>query len=407
MEQKNDLFYILRGEHIIVLKALKDTGETNFSYCLPLNYKEQIPLLLTVGGDYQSYSIIKEEGKYNKKLETKIPKMKKNDRKKIFFSYIVLIKKSSYDIFPNKMYFPENNDIPEDIKKYLASTESVRSKNLFIKIWSRILKGFSNNLFYFVKKVNYWNAYHGTLMTSMKIFPLRNPFLRKYFVADTFWLNGEDSMSALFFGAHCIGKTNLATALMRSRGIPARVLISDSPFFGKEKWLDSQHYCYEFYCKEFGWITTQSGVQFSYPNRNVLLKIVEPKEENIAGTGFSEYGGAVPWFYLDNKDMCFGLVDEFNLYNVPKDIKKGFPILRCWREKSLEIPQNISKEIEKLSSDVWELYTSRAGNFKDNLDFKNAYKYQKKAVESLIKNVYQKNIEFLKKSKELYLKLKI
>ena len=201
-----DTFYLLKGEHFIILTSLEDVNSSSFSYSIPLNYGNQVPIFLNADGDFLSYRILNDNGKYNKVIQFKLPPIKKNQKIKIHFDYWVLIKKIDRQDIP-KIYLPlPNEKIPDDVKQWLYPTKSVQSNNLLIRLTAYILKGFSKDLFWFIKKVMIWNAFRKSFFTFIKRHIVSHPLLNRIFLPDRYWMNLEDALSTLIFGGLCVGQ---------------------------------------------------------------------------------------------------------------------------------------------------------------------------------------------------------
>ncbi len=396
--KKKQKLYILRGEHIFVIKAFEDVDSSSFRYSIPLKYKDQIPIFLDLKGNFLSYELIKEKECHNRVIIFRIPKMKKDEEIKISLDYWTLAIKNEYKCAEYK------NDI--DLKKWTDSTESIKSDNILIKITSKILRGFTKKQLNFIHNVSIWNAFHRSFFTFIKRNLVDHPRLNKVFLSDVYWYRLEDSVSSLIFGSVCAGKANLQAAILRANGIPSRILISTSMFFGKDQWLDSQHYLVEAYTLDRGWIRVQSG-QICTPSKdNIILRIVNPEEENIAGNGFSETGGAAPWFWFDNKNVFFGIPKGHMSYKIPKTKKVGFPATRGWREGYIEVPKEISEKMIKATDEAWELFFEISSrNNKDGDNFNKAKMLHKDSIENLKNNDFKSYIDTMKHVKELYLAL--
>jgi len=389
MNKDKKIFYVLHGQNVLVIKSFEDSKSSTFKYAVPLDHDNQIPILLDVDGDFSSYDIIEEESS-NTVIKFDIPPMQKDERITIKLDYWVLTKNKNYKKLPKKIRIPISKELIINEQKWLASTASIRSKNIFIKVMARIIQGFSNDLLWFVKKVMYWSAYHGFIFNFMKKFFVTYPVLQKLFLSNSFGYKLEDSLSSLFFGSLCAGAANLQVALLRARGIPARIIISTSLFYGKNKWMDSQHYFVEFFCPGFGWVRAQSGCM-PYPSkRSIILRIITPKEENIAGNGLSKHGGAPKWFWFDNKNIFFGIPHKYVSYKLPKSKTIGFPAVKGWVVKRLCVPNESVKDICSITKEIWSINKK----YPSSKNFSNC----RNAIDSLIKSDYD---EYITKMQEI------
>jgi hypothetical protein len=407
MNNKFDKFYLLHSKHFIILTSSKDADSSTFTYSAPLCYNNQLPVFFKAYGGFLSYKILKDKGKYNKVIKFDIPPIKKDEKIKIHFEYWVLIKKDYKRVLP-EVYIPIKKDkIPADARVWLVSTKSIQSNNPLIKTAAHIMKGFNKDLFSYVKKVMIWIAFRKSLFAFLKSSIVEYPFLNKLILPDRYWMNLEDAFSSFILGSLCVGHANLVAAMLRNMGIPARVLISDNTFFGKDFYMDAQHFFNEFYCPEFGWIQSQPGKLFLPQGTNIVIRILEPEDEDLAGNGVGGYGGSAPWFWFGNEDVFFAIPEGCMEYRLPKSKKVGVPTLRVWTEGEFDISSNLSNDIIKLTSDVWELFTINTGQSYTSLKhpFFIGLKFQNKALKRLTQNDFEGYIDMMKKALDFYQKI--
>ena len=341
---------ILTAENQFFFKAISDTGPSVITYSFPLSYGNQTPLAFEITGDFLSYKIIQDKQKLNQNIKFELPSLNKNETKKINFKYWVLTKNINYEKLEKKEYLPIQNRLPDSVKKWLVPTNSIQINNIFLKIIARFIQGFSKDMFWFSKKAVFWISYHGIYFNFLKKFLVTHPTLHKLFLPDAYWYPLEDALSALLFGGICAAEANLLVAILRARGVPARLLITTSLYYGKDQWMDSQHYITEIFFPRYGWIRAQSGRIPIQEESDIILKIVEPEDENLAGNGFSKFGGMVPWFSFDNQDIVFDVPQGYMNFKLPESKKVGFPVIRAWKEKEIEINKEDSDELFRLTN---------------------------------------------------------
>lgn len=403
MAENSNRFYLMRGEHFLFLRSLDETDSSTFSYSVPINYGNQVPLLLKVGGGFESYKIIKDKGEFNKKIQFRLPAMKKDEKIKIHFEYWVLAKRLNKKNFSNINIPLSGKEMPENVKEWLSPTKSIQSNNFLIKFTARLLKGSKNGLSRFIKKVMIWNAFRRSSFTFLKTFIVKHQILNKIFIPDSYWINLEDAVSSLLFGGLCTGQANLAAALLRSMEIPARVLISTSTFYGENYWLDAQHYFNEFYCPGIGWVPSQSGKLFLTQGENMILRILYPEDENIAGNGIGGYGGMAPWFWIENKNIVFDKPDGYMSYKLPESKKIGVPAVRGWMEQKIEVPMEFSEKILEATRDIWQLFIRNVDKNDDY--FSKAFSLQEQSISLLKQLRFEEYFNALEEIKHLYKKL--
>ncbi|MFC1501948.1 transglutaminase domain-containing protein [bacterium] len=107
----------------------------------------------------------------------------------------------------------------------------------------------------------------------------------------------QDALTTLQRGyAVCTGKANLAVALLRVLGVPARVLM-----------VAFTHYIIEFYLPEYGWVRAESTVGY-LPCRvedHTVMLACHLEEENNSG-----YSGVMCYWGTDNTSTWFNLYYE-------------------------------------------------------------------------------------------------
>jgi len=408
MTNGKQLIYLSRGEHYLFLKAKDDVKSSSVKYSIPLCYADQVPILLKSEGDFLSYKIINDKLEPNQIIQFELPPMKKNERKKIHFEYWVLVFNTQHKNLPSKKRFPKPKDLPENAKKWLVPTESIQSNNILIKIMANILKGTSSDMLWFAKKIAFWIAYHGLVTIRLKMSMVFNTFTNKYLLPEKDWWYLEDALSTLLFGALCAGRANLIAALLRAKGIPARVIVVNPTTMGKNFWLDAQHYTVEFYCPGHGWVRTQAGIM-PHPSKHIIPnRIISIDEENSAGGPFSFYGGMNLWFWIDNENIVVDKPpEEFVPYKIPKTKESGVPVSRGWIDCKLKIPLDISDKMRDISYDVWMFFTKYSGIIEKEKKsiFDKAVASQDKAIAYLKDSNFEKSIEMIEKAKKEYLKI--
>ena len=403
---EKEQIYILTGEHSLSLKALSKADSSDMIYSFPLNYGNQVPIAFEVRGDYLSYEIAK-DGQYNQVIKFQMPPFKKDEVKKIYFRYWVLTKKIDRGELLGQEFLPIDDKLPKATKKWLKPTKSIQSNNFFIRVTSRFLQGFSRDSFKYSKKVAFWICYHGIFINYFKKFLVRHPIWHRIFLPDYYWYPLEDAFSSLLFGGVCSAEANLQIALHRARGIPARLLITSCSFYGKDEWLDSQHYIAEIYSPKYGWVKTQSGMLSIPEEYNIIMKIADIEDENIAGNGLSKFGGMVSWFSISDDNIVFDVQRDYLKFKLPKSKIVGFPVLRAWGEKQIEVSSRESKKIVQITKQVWELFVNKKEEFniKNELSLEVFSSMQKKALDALINNQFEKFILVMENIKDSLTKI--
>lgn len=395
---------LLYGETILILKALSDVAHFEVIYSVPLNYEQQVPILFNIANRNSSkvtnYEIEDDINPPNKIIRFKIESIKKDEEINIHFNYYVLIKNNEYFDLPDVIEIPHESNLPESVRKWLLPTKAVQSDNLLLKIKAKILNRFNNNILKLSEKIVAMICFHRLFLYIFRMIVERFNILANIFFCKKYYTGLNDAISCYIFGGLCAAQTHLGTALLRANGVPTRILITTPMFYGdreygKKRWLDAQHYLFECYCPDYGWVRGMTG-KFPYDTKcSIAIRIIDPKEENIAGNGLSEYGGCEPWFWINNKNIVLVSSRELSRSIVPRN--SGEVYIRGWTEKEIMTTEKKSDESIIITKKVWDLFTKIFGVELE----KQKKQYYEKAL-----NLHKKAIDFLRKSDvENYIKL--
>lgn len=413
----NTKLYLLHCETLVILKAKKNIKSSNLLYSIPPIYKDQTPILFEVRKDTSQklidYYIIDDDSHPNKLVKFLIPPLKNQEKITIHFDYFVLIKNRRYNDLPKYVNIKNIVYQSKEVKKCLISTKSVQSKNILIRFMALLLKGFSNNLIWIVKKIIFYVGFRRYFIQLFLLLLETNPILRPIFRRKSYYTGLMDALSCLFIGGLCCAQANLAVALLRANNIPTKILITTefgNILFTKEKtWLDSQHYMFEILCPKYGWITCTPGRLGYQPKNYIISRIVDPKYENIAGNGLSYYGGMHPWFWISDDHLILEYPENIiKIFKKPRGNVSGVPAIRLWNEIKININENKANLVFSLTIETWQLHTKfKSINLdkKQKIIFNSAFDDQQKAIDYLIKSNIYKYIEYLKNAQQKYKKI--
>jgi len=275
----------------------------------------------------------------NTLLVVNISNMSNGETLKLFWSVSVIVKGHNYLFLPKLLLKTPDRLIPTGIKKWLQPSDFIQLDNPEIIAKAKELGGFGFNVFRIAKRIA---DYAGNEI--------------EYKGGDR-----QDALTTLQNGyAVCTGKANLAAALLRANGIPARILM-----------VYPTHYIVEYYTRFFGWIRLESTKgKMPYPTqRQIVAFTAHPEDEtsNNIVNGQSPYGGVIAYWGTSNSYVSF--VINYSYWS---------------SQKKLQIRNNfkINKAIN-LASYAWNFYTIFLNeNLSDEQEknFLNATKYQKSAV---------------------------
>jgi len=395
--QEMSNLYLLNGETIIILKAKNDTKAFNIKHAIPLIYHNQIPIYFNIienkSNKIENYIIYDDKNAPNKLLNIKISSMKKNESITLHFFYSVLVKNNNYKDLPVYKKIPNENELQEDIKKWLTPTKSIQANNIFLKLKALFLKPRNKNLIALTKRTCFFSCYHRLFLGLLRKYIEETPILHNLFLPRKYWTGLNDAISYHFLGGLCGGKANYETALLRCNNIPTRVLTTTTMYYGEKKWIDAQHFIIEFYCPDYGWITAMSGRMPYQPKNFIILRINYPEDENIAGNGLSYYGGTLPWFWIDNPNIDIDFPEKYISYKRMKG--SGVPAVCGWIEKKITVNDAIAEEILTLTKKAWEMNMQYLSKVNKEKIFKEGQQIQKKIIEYFKQSDIEKCIEQL------------
>lgn len=288
---------LLRGEHVLVLKAEDDVSSFNVRYAFPLSYQYQVPILFELLENTTApiikYSIDNDTDGLNKVVNFTIGAMNKDENVTLHFNYWVLIKNNDYSDFPEYVKIPEKHELPEDTKQWLVSTKVVQVDNILIKLHARKLRGFNDNLIRLADKTASFIKYHRYLSFLIQVnIPI--------------WFS-QDAVTTLLISADCVGRSNLGCALFRANNVPARVLLVNPPY----KFWTQMNYIPEYYCPGYGWVMIEDGKTPHEPKKQIVNRICFPDDENNTHTDyiFRFMKCEENWLWIDNEDVLPYYVD--------------------------------------------------------------------------------------------------
>ena len=219
-DQELDLLY---GEIAFYIMTPPDLNVPfNISFSLPPNYLNQAPIIFEIRNDTTaeilSHQIVKETNSPNIAVKFIIAPDRNDEYPFVHFDFWVLVKNNEFNDLPNYIEIPTENDLPDETKIWLNSTEAVQSDSRLIDLKAKCLKGNNQNLISLADKtVKYTSSFRfrHILWRLVNLIPINS---------NSGWAKCLDALSSLLFGGTCTGRANLGTALMRANGVPARVL---------------------------------------------------------------------------------------------------------------------------------------------------------------------------------------
>jgi hypothetical protein len=381
--------YLLRVEHYLDLFVKEDTDVINVLYACPPIYGYQVPIFVEVFDDSTAeiinYKIEDDiDCPPNKFVNFTINSMKKNQHKLIHFTIWVLVEKHNFSDIPDNKPFPEDpSDLPVETRTWLGKTEVTQKNRILIKIRSRIIKRFNNDVISYAKYVSNFIKKHRYFLFLLQL------NLRIFF--------SQDALTTLLINGENVGRSHLACALMRNQNIPSRVILVNND----QGFWTQMHYMVEYYVPDYGWVlldTTKGETPYN-TSRQIINRICYPSDENDTKTDyiFRLMKGEERWIWFSDENV--------KPYYV--DCDEGSKS-QMFTEKSITTCEHISvtcfhstiKTFNKFQSYLGESLTGQNLEF-----FENAINFQKQALNSFQNNDIMNYYYYLERSFEEYDKI--
>lgn len=352
--------YLLCLELEYPLQVFEDVDSFNFTCAVPCNYEEQVPIFFEVCNDTTAnitgYGLVSQDPP-NNVINFTIAPMEKYEKVILHLKYWVLVKNKHYDDLPEYVEMPKLDDIPEETKIWLESTNAIQSNNSEVIETANQIRNNNSNLIEVAENISEY----------MREVPVQGGV-------------PQDALSALHYGGVCTGHANLGTALFRANNIPAKDLIVIPTGGGWLQW----HFISEYYCPDYGWVwvETSLGQTPFEPKNDVVIRVNYPEDENEAGVN---HGGVeqIYWLSTDNVFVVYGGTDEMSYTG-------------AWSESESFVNSECANNAFLITQSVHSLYINYTGkNLSDEnkTHFENAISAQKTAIEFLSANDLNSYIE--------------
>ena len=337
------------GCYILTAQSSTDSFQM---YChIPIVFDRQTPLIINdvwtaPVNKVLNYQIVNDYSSLNSLLEVEISSMNMGEDLLLYWSASVIVEEDNYEDLPEEITITPRSELPDKVKKWLLPSEFIQSDHWRIKFRANLLKGRSENVIEIAEKIVDFTAnkirYEGGLQDALTTLKRRCGV--------------------------CTGKANLAAALFRSMGIPARVLF-----------VYKTHYIVEFFAKPYGWIRVESTAgNIAYPKHDYTVQFLayncDEGSDNIIN-GQNPDGGVIGYWGCSNENVRMNY-DYFN-------------------EKCKTISYNITSDINTIDDaidvtrDIWDSYDDLLNTNMEEEDknhFENATIYQNIAIECFYQN---------------------
>jgi transglutaminase-like putative cysteine protease len=366
-DEKGCLFIVKGG--MLVKPTKPDIGPFKIYTHIPISYDNQTPITLLItdetGGKISGYRIMDNYPGHNALLEISFDNFETTDTVGFYWKAPVFLKYNEFIDLPENNEISDINSLPDEITPWLSSTEFIQAD--YPEIQNKALELADNRT---------------------QVLLIANDVAD--FTRNTVFTVREGEMDALTTlqtgGGNCVGKSNLAVAILRSLGIPARIVL-EGP---------SPHYLAEFYIKPYGWVrleATTGDCPWPY-HANVITYCAFPEDENSTNyvNGINPIEGYVLYWGETNPEVLWGLNWETSYIrrHYLNTTKEGF-------NTALEI----SKEIWSEQKRCLELGLTKEGNEKYN----QAITTQKEALDYFINGSYSNFLLTLEESYNMFLQI--
>ena len=173
----------------------------------------------------------------------------------------VLVIAKDYGDLPERVKIPMTADLPVEVSPWLRSTRSVQADDEDIKRKAVELRDPEDDLIQTIRNVIEFSTH---MSRNIKRGPDRP--------------RDCSALTTLHWGEICTGSANLAAALLRANGIPAR-LLANYPIWNT---LFYTHYYVEVYIPTYGWTRAESIMNI-FPVetfRDIIVSVVYPADED-------------------------------------------------------------------------------------------------------------------------------
>jgi hypothetical protein len=385
-DKELDLLYGEIGFYISIPAGYDNSF--NVTYSLPPIYENQSPIFFEILNDTTakiiSYRILNDTAVPNKVVKFNIASSQYEELPFVHFDFWVLVKNDEFIDFVMDTKIPKKEDLPDETKIWLTSTEAVQSNNFFIKLKALSLILGNNNLTLLADKIVKYTSEHKmrlVLWTLANLIPI-NP---------SGWAKFLDAVSSLLFGGSCTGRANLGTALFRAKGVPARVIhvMPTWPWaYVKDNniWYD-MHYISEYYSPANGWVLSETvlGITPLEQKQNIVLRVNYTDDENLAGNRLKYYGGCEQWFWTESK-------------NIRLFWNHSGSGTRSWFNNNITTDKETANQVFNITQKVYTMFTKYAGlnlTGENQQHFYNATLAQKNSIQQFMQldvNGYLENI---------------
>ena len=286
--------HLLRVEHYLELEAEKNTQEFTVQYVFPPDYNYQVPiamdLLNETTAEVISYQIEPHGITPNRVINFTIGSMQKEQHSMLHFSIWVLVENHDFSDAPKDIKIPQKStENPLETRQWLSRSEMVQIHRLRIKYYANRLQGENDDILSYAKNVSIFIKEH------------RYAFFLLQYYTKTFFK--QDAMTTLLINGENVGRSHLACALLRTKNIPARVVLAHND----QGFWTQMHYLVEYYIPSYGWVLLDStNGKTPYPTFHQIINRLcsIEDEENTKQDYITRFmKGEERWIWINNEHV--------------------------------------------------------------------------------------------------------
>jgi hypothetical protein len=184
-------------------------------------------------------------------------------------------------VAPKGIPLIELEKVPDDAKPWLASTRCVQSSDPKFQAIAKEITGEATSVGDLIRRAN------DRITTILQ--------------AQTGHCEELDALEALVHRGSCTSNANLAAAVFRACGVPARVVAGYPLWSGPLQ----THYVVELWCPRQGWLPFESTLlKYPWPgSQQIQVSVVQPADEDASAQRPCAAGG-VPYLSLTEAPGC-------------------------------------------------------------------------------------------------------
>lgn len=324
-EQKHSMYLsFFKGAYCVI--ARKVLADAKLYMHIPVTTQYSTPLVFQLNESNLSHKIkafrTVQMRNDNWLAEITFRNLEAGDSLFISWSSWVLQRKQNFSDLPEYVDVQWLQQLPDSVRPYLAATKIVQSRNPQIQGKARELAQGSNNILEIAKRIIHFTGnaveYKGG--------------------------SEQDAFSTLQNGMGvCNGKANLAMALFRAQGIPARTLM-----------VANTHFIIEYYVPNYGWVRAEptQGKHIQPAQENIVMWIANPEDENA-----SPYNGIVCYWGTRNPDLAYDILyDHAELQNRTNGIESETELADIYLQKAKQVWQRYHRYVNYNRSSIGQTH---------------------------------------------------